>query len=127
MCTAFGSPWPATAIVKAGGAVLWPLTFYQVRWQWWLRYYGTDKQVLVGDTVRIGIVADIRQCGRIAISYAKKITWVSPAQIDARWTEYCAGKLVHEYGQAKHTARAGESQARAARSRREESATCSSS
>jgi hypothetical protein len=93
-----GSPWPQTAIVKDDGAVLWPVRIFSERWQWWLHYRATNKQVLIGDEVRIGIVADIRQCGRIAISYADKITWVSPAQIGARWIEYRAGKLVHEYG-----------------------------
>lgn len=97
----FGSPWPTTAIVNLDGTVLWPLTFFRGRLQWWLLYTTSGQQVYVGDEVKMKrqtyIVAEIRMGGRIMVE-GKKQTWVSPADIDARWHEYQAGRLVHAYG-----------------------------
>lgn len=94
-----GSPWPQTAIIKDDGAILCPVRFFPERWQWFLRYTTTNKQVLVGDEVnKVGIVGEIRMCGRIRMDYAEKQTWVSPNHIDARWLEYQAGRLVRVYG-----------------------------
>ncbi|MDZ4254273.1 MAG: hypothetical protein U1A72_17030 [Sulfuritalea sp.] len=98
----FGGPWPQTAKVRADGAVFFPVAIFRVRWQWWLRYAGTDKQVLVGDQVKVRrvwcIVGEIRMGGRVRVDYADKQTWVAPAAIGASWVECRSGKVVHEYG-----------------------------
>jgi hypothetical protein len=95
-----GSPWTDSAIINADGIVFWPVRFFPERWQWFLRYITTNKQVLIGDEVKkVGIVGEIRMCGRIRVDYAEKQTWVSPNDIGARWLEYQAGRLARVYGE----------------------------